>query len=72
MAKLRTKYPLTAWIDYVDRESVLPTLATTVKVDSVSRKKLFADFFKTQNGQEMSDYQKQIVEENLPEKESER
>jgi exonuclease SbcD len=72
MAKLRTKYPLTAWIDYVDRESVLPTLAQAVKVDSVSRKQLFADFFKTQNGQEMSDYQKQIVEENLPEKESER
>jgi DNA repair protein SbcD/Mre11 len=68
MAKLKVKYPYAAWIDYASHEVATPDMHV-VDVEHVSKEKLFADFYQSQNQEPLSPEQASIVHDLLGKKE---
>jgi exonuclease SbcD len=66
MAKLKSKYPYAAWVDYLSNDVVSPDMHI-IDVEHVSKEKLFRDFYEAQNGQALSESQSEIIHSLLTE-----
>ncbi|MCR4561937.1 MAG: exonuclease SbcCD subunit D [Bacilli bacterium] len=68
MVKLKAVYPYAAGIQYVNRSSGMSSIER-IDVQSMTPQELFAKFYQMQNEEELSDFQKEIIEQLLGKKE---
>jgi DNA repair protein SbcD/Mre11 len=68
MAKLKSKYPYAAWVDYLSNDVASPDMHI-IDVEHVSKEKLFRDFYLSQNGVALTSEQETVVHSLLNDEE---